>query len=280
MGAAGGTCAAVPCCVCCEQTGERSADFVKVVTVSTYSEAGLDVSSTAETCCGDSGEDFRGGAFSFPLTVLAEPASRRKVEHAVAPDLAVDLMEESPYALWDSKELAFSPAPGVPGRSTTGGLRLGVPEEGQRLETYEDGSVYEGKHSRGLRHGRGVWRSSEESYEGQWADDHRHGDGRQTWRDGRVFVGQFVDGSFGGHGRMEWRAGSQGSELTVFDGQYVADLKHGHGRFQWPDGRIYDGEWRAGMRNGRAAFTNAQGVTRRGLWKDDTLIRWLGPDEV
>lgn len=269
MGAAGGACTASCCVPCCEQTGSKGAYFVKVSTVSTYSEeASAANPSTTEAICGDCGEDAK--AYPHAHAEWASTWEANREASTVPPDLAVDVVEEMP-ALWDAKELATSHALGLPaGRGTTH-------EEGHRLETYEDGSVYEGMHARGLRHGRGVWRSDEESYEGQWADDHRHGFGRQMWRDGRVFVGQFSDGSFGGHGRMEWR--SPGGELTVFEGQYVADLKHGHGRFQWPDGRVYDGEWRAGLRSGRATFTNAAGVSRKGLWKDDSLVRWLGPDE-
>lgn len=290
MGTAGSACV-TPCCAasCCEHTGEKTNDFVKVVHVAASSETGLvDATSTAETSCGDYGEDVRsfpGGAGSTEWHGRAEAASsyaeNGRNASAVPPDLAVDIVEEAP-ALWDAKEVATSSVSGLRAMAPAGSAAVSAGaaaalEEGHRVETYEDGSVYEGKHVRGLRHGRGIWRSDEESYDGQWADDHRHGAGRQTWRDGRVFVGQFADGSFGGHGRMEWR--SPNGELTVFEGQYVADLKHGHGRFQWPDGRVYDGEWRSGMRTGRAQFTNTQGMTRMGLWKEDALVRWLGPDE-
>merc|ERR1711874_99025 len=140
-----------------------------------------------------------------------------------------------------------------------------------------DGSMYMGQLVDGKRHGRGVFRSSFElfMYEGEWNDDHRHGNGRCSWEDGRFYKGQFVNGKFEGEGHMEWKT-PQGT--VIFEGQYVDDLKQGTGKYIWPDGRIYDGEWAQGKRSGKATYISAGGKRREGIWRDDKLERWLSTE--
>merc|ERR1740123_2725118 len=111
--------------------------------------------------------------------------------------------------------------------------------------------------------------------DGQWKQDQRDGQGRQTWQDGRVYEGQFKNGKFEGFGRMEWH---MANGMMVYEGEYVDDLKHGHGRYIWADGRVYDGEWRKGVRSGKATYTNANGQTRQGVWKDDKIERWVAQE--
>jgi len=107
-------------------------------------------------------------------------------------------------------------------------------------EEYEDGSSFKGQLVDGMRQGTGVWTSPTEQYSGQWHQDQRHGEGSQTWQDGRIYEGQFYEGRFSGQGKMEWHI-SHG--LMVYEGQYINDQKHGHGKYIWPDGRVYDGQW-------------------------------------
>lgn len=143
--------------------------------------------------------------------------------------------------------------------------------------TYKDGSHYKGQfNADGKRHGKGTWSSDNGMYEGQWVNDHQHGQGKQTWADGRVYTGQFMEGKFEGHGRMEWHT-TQG--LMVYDGEYTNDKKHGSGKFIWPDGRTYDGEWYDGKRSGKAVYQNSSGELKKGLWKEDKLERWLEDGE-
>ncbi|CAE7766525.1 PIP5K1 [Symbiodinium microadriaticum] len=142
----------------------------------------------------------------------------------------------------------------------------------QGQETYEDGSSYEGQLADGRRHGHGTWTSVAEQYCGQWVHDQRHGKGKQTWQDGRAYEGNFKQGKFHGKGRMEWHTPKG---LMLYDGEYFEDLKHGHGKYIWPDGRMYEGGWKEGLRCGQATYTNAQGQSRTGIWKDDKVERWL-----
>lgn len=141
--------------------------------------------------------------------------------------------------------------------------------------SYRDGASYSGQVWDGKRHGRGTFTSAAGEYEGQWDNDLRHGEGREAWKDGRLYSGTFRKGKIDGQGRMEWRT-PQG--VMVYEGQYLEDLKHGRGKFSWPDGRVYDGEWEFGKRSGQATYVSSRGVTRKGVWANDKLQKWLdGP---
>mmetsp|Transcript_104606 Transcript_104606/g.300724 ORF Transcript_104606/g.300724 Transcript_104606/m.300724 type:complete len:295 (-) Transcript_104606:76-960(-) len=148
----------------------------------------------------------------------------------------------------------------------------GLAGAGEGEETYEDGSAYTGQLLDGKRHGHGVWESKSEKYIGQWRVDAMDGCGRQVWQDGRVYDGQFKAGRLHGDGRMEWRS-REGS--SSYEGQYLDDLKEGRGMYCSPAGQIYHGEWKQGMRHGRGAHTEADGKSRRGIWSQDKLARWV-----
>mmetsp|Transcript_14365 Transcript_14365/g.23484 ORF Transcript_14365/g.23484 Transcript_14365/m.23484 type:complete len:231 (-) Transcript_14365:26-718(-) len=138
--------------------------------------------------------------------------------------------------------------------------------------TLRDGSTYSGQLVDGRRHGRGVLSTHTSEYQGQWERDAKHGEGRESWKDGRLYVGSFRNGKIDGVGRMEWRT-SQG--VMVYEGQYLEDLKHGRGKFSWPDGRVYDGQWENGKRSGEATYISSRGEQRRGFWSKDKLQQWL-----
>lgn len=140
-------------------------------------------------------------------------------------------------------------------------------------EDYMDGSAYDGQLDDGERHGKGVWKSHDQSYEGEWFRDARHGRGKQSWTDGRLYEGQFRMGKFHGFGRMEWIT-PEGP--MAYEGQYRNDLKHGEGRYAWPNGCMYNGQWVDGARHGSATVTNSHGDSRQGVWNADRLETWVG----
>ncbi|KAF4657269.1 hypothetical protein FOL47_008531 [Perkinsus chesapeaki] len=150
-------------------------------------------------------------------------------------------------------------------------------EKAERSEIrYSDGSRYVGDVVDGRREGEGRWEYPGGYYQGGWLNNELHGQGVQTWSDGRIYVGSFLEGKFHGEGRMEWHiAGDRGGPM-VYQGQYVNDKKEGYGTFEWPDGRKYAGYWVAGKRHGDGEYTTEFGQTRRGIWENDVLIRWVG----
>lgn len=150
------------------------------------------------------------------------------------------------------------------------------PPSDEQTLTYQDGTTYTGELSNDMRHGHGKWTSPTGSYEGQWQADKHHGEGHQTWSDGRTYDGQYEDGSFHGRGRMEWPA-DEGHKM-LYEGQYVKDKKHGKGIFLWADGRTYNGPWHEGRRHGRGIFINTRGQTKIGFWNHDDFERWEEDD--
>ena len=54
------------------------------------------------------------------------------------------------------------------------------------------------------------------TYEGDWLNDRQHGQGCETWEEGKVrFTGTYVDGIKEGHGRYDW------SDSSHFEGEFV-----------------------------------------------------------
>lgn len=85
--------------------------------------------------------------------------------------------------------------------------------------TYENGTTYIGDVKDGKRHGRGVLESKTGTYEGNWYQNVRSGQGMYFWADG-----------------------------TSYEGSWRNDKQDGTGLFRFPDGtrqrgRFRDGEW-------------------------------------
>jgi hypothetical protein len=45
--------------------------------------------------------------------------------------------------------------------------------------------------------------------------------------------------------------------------------------YQWPDGKRYEGFWSNGQQHGQGKFTNQEGKSRIGIWKEGARIKWL-----
>lgn len=183
-----------------------------------------------------------------------------------------DPLGEAEAAPFQQQKDVGMASPACPGPdSAAGGDATTIEAKEHQYLTYDDGSSYTGQIVDGKRHGHGSWQSRTGQYEGQWQADAQHGQGRQTWSDGRVFDGQFQYGKFAGSGKMVWHT-QKG--LLVYDGEYKDDLKHGHGTFTWADGRTYDGEWQQGKRHGRGTYLNSRTERKTGYWLDDKFDRW------
>lgn len=104
---------------------------------------------------------------------------------------------------------------------------------------------------------------------GYWTNGRLHGEGKQTWLDGRSYLGSFQHGVFSGHGTMRWKT-KRGQ--MVYDGEYSNDKRHGEGKFTWPSGKSYSGQWVNGQRHGTGIDTTASGRQWRSVWEADVLI--------
>ena len=75
------------------------------------------------------------------------------------------------------------------------------------------------------------------SYDGEWEDGLKHGQGKMKLPDGSVYEGDFLHGEMLGRGRRTWSDGS------FYDGDVVRGEKHGRGTMQYPSGDRYCGDW-------------------------------------
>ena len=69
-----------------------------------------------------------------------------------------------------------------------------------------------GEFKDGLKHGRGKWKSSKNpqsnSYDGDYLNDKREGEGTFVWASGNVYRGAYRNDERNGFGTMEWTDGS------------------------------------------------------------------------
>lgn len=170
------------------------------------------------------------------------------------------------------------------GRSYEGTLLAGVPEgvgvgtwpNGDRYRgtwhegrmhghgelTRADGSRYRGDFAGGLRDGQGVEQSDEGLYNGSWANDLPHGEGRFHDPNGALYSGAWFEGQR--HGRGTY-TDSQGS---TYEGDWYDDVPDGFGALSHPDGSRYAGQWRSGTQQGYGTSVSPAGVIYEGTWVD------------
>ncbi|XP_060738572.1 ankyrin repeat and MYND domain-containing protein 1 isoform X2 [Tachysurus vachellii] len=109
---------------------------------------------------------------------------------------------------------------------------------GTGVQTWTDGSRYEGDFLNGLKHGNGtfIWPNGE-CFEGSFYKDYRHGRGTYFWPDGSQFIGKFYLNLKEGYGIHLFPNG------TNFKGLYHANERFGPGVMSYPDGRQDLGLW-------------------------------------
>ena len=75
------------------------------------------------------------------------------------------------------------------------------------------------------------------TYEGEWVDGKRHGNGMLTMTDGSIYSGEWLDGVLSGHGYIRYGDG------TEYRGDVSKYLRHGHGEFVSANGDREVCEW-------------------------------------
>ena len=91
--------------------------------------------------------------------------------------------------------------------------------------------------------GYGKWVNTDKTtYEGEWVETKKHGQGIETWPNGYVYDGEFQN--------SEWS---------------------GVGTLTFPDGSTYTGAWMNGFMNGEGIFTWSNGLQKKGFWKNGKL---------
>ena len=76
------------------------------------------------------------------------------------------------------------------------------------MESWQDGSRYEGGYKEGMKHGHGkyIWNDGS-MYEGQWCENKINGVGIYIWPDGRKYSGEWKDNNMHGKGVYRWTDG-------------------------------------------------------------------------
>ena len=91
--------------------------------------------------------------------------------------------------------------------------------------------------------GFGKWVYTDKTtYEGDWVQTKKQGQGIETWPNGYIYKGEFQNSEWSGKG-------------TLF----------------FPDSSTYEGEWANGFMNGEGIFTWSDGKQISGIWKNGKL---------
>lgn len=131
-----------------------------------------------------------------------------------------------------------------------GQVRNNIPN-GRGTATYDDGSVYQGNFSNGVRSGNGKLEAQNYSYEGNWRNDKFNGQGTYSWAAGGRYVGQFEDDFFQGQGTFYASEGATINHCPScvrYEGNWIRDERTGNGRCYNSSGRlIYEGRFKDGQ---------------------------------
>ena len=97
---------------------------------------------------------------------------------------------------------------------------------------YPNGDLYVGEVHGQSFNGKGkmFWKSTGNTYEGDWVYDYRTGKGRFTWADGTYHEGDFVRGKYEGYGIHIYTDGYK------YEGLFKDGKRHGKGVLTAPDG--------------------------------------------
>lgn len=130
---------------------------------------------------------------------------------------------------------------------------------------YDNGDVYRGEtDDRGRPHGEGLYihhaeddQVQEGSYDGQWKNGQKHGEGTHRYRNGDVYKGPWQNGK---------RHGEKGTYIyhnkssAEYIGGWLNDKKHGFGVMTFSNGDKYEGNWeKNNMEAKKATYTHRDG---------------------
>ena len=124
-------------------------------------------------------------------------------------------------------------------------------KEGRGIEKTNE-FHYEGEFHNDSKHGKGkiiFYNNSSESYEGDFKNGEITGQGFYTWKNKHTYLGEFLCGKMHGKGLYKWPDGNQ------YEGEYIYGIKEGFGEFKWADGRVYKGPFIKGKQHGNGKLT-------------------------
>ena len=101
------------------------------------------------------------------------------------------------------------------------------------------------------------------TYEGEWKDGERHGQGTYDDNAGSVYIGEWKYDERSGEGIQIYPDGSK------YEGQWENDQRNGQGILILPDGQKYEGAWKDNKRHGPGTFTDLDGLSEYQIWANN-----------
>lgn len=137
-----------------------------------------------------------------------------------------------------------------------------------RSHTLGTQELYHGEWSRDfLRDGQGIQVYPDgKMYEGEWKNDLYYGHGKMAYQDGSIFEGSFKRGIRHGLGKFTTTSGIK------IEGNWIRDKLHGFILTTWPSGKIYDGIFWKGVPKGYGKIVKNRKVIYCGFPLKEALI--------
>lgn len=109
------------------------------------------------------------------------------------------------------------------------------------------------------------------SYEGEYVNGFKHGQGTFTFSDGSTYIGEFQNNSISGYGKYEYYSTSENHYFCIiYNGEFKDGDFHGQGRLERIIGNgikvIYEGAFQEGKRHGYGMLDD-QDIIYKGGWK-------------
>ena len=155
---------------------------------------------------------------------------------------------------------------------------------------FPNGASYEGEYRNGKRSGQGTYIFPDgDKYVGAFKDNELDGQGVYNFVNGNKYLGEHSSGRRQGQGTLIYTNGDtyigefrnndfngQGTFNYASGGKYVGQYKdskrHGQGTYTYPNGDKYTGEHREGKLNGQGTLAYTNGDTYVGDFKDNELV--------
>ncbi|KAL4498019.1 hypothetical protein ABPG72_014876 [Tetrahymena utriculariae] len=157
------------------------------------------------------------------------------------------------------------------------------------IETYEDGSYYEGEKMNGVRHGRGKFFYGDGgSFQGEWQNGHMNGYGVLYYpSQNKAYEGEWDDDKFNGKGIMynerpaelvgtfNYHNMNEINDYWIkYEGDFKDDFKNGVGTLYLSNGERYIGRFKNDMVHGRGTFYKCDGSFITAEWSQNILLNY------
>lgn len=148
---------------------------------------------------------------------------------------------------------------------------------GPGIETWSNGSRYEGEFKDGRYNGQGILTFPDIlKYEGEFRNSEYNGNGTMIYASGYIYKGEFKEGKKNGKGTFSFPDGKKyegefkenrynGNGILIFPdgkkyiGEFLNSRFEGKGFLIFPNGNKYKGQFKNGLRSGKIIHTNAEG---------------------